>query len=193
MKLLFPSVIHELEVKNFKFIKKELVDFVYKAREEDSYGVQYSNQGGWQSEPEYCNFDNILLSTISKTIKPYFENDVLNMSREIVFDGMWININGKGNYNSSHNHPCCHMAGVFWINTPKNCGTFECQSPHNFNMAGEIMRYTEDFQMRTNSYPSWFFTPQEGKILIFPASLMHKVEANQSDENRISSSFNLLL
>ena len=49
MKLLFPSVIHELKVKNFKSIKMDLINFVYEEREKDSKGLNFSNMGGWQS------------------------------------------------------------------------------------------------------------------------------------------------
>ena len=37
------------------------------------------------------------------------------------------------------------------------------------------------------------FTPSEGKILIFPSSLEHEVKKNESNEDRISYSFNLVL
>ena len=193
MKLLFPTVIHELKVDNFGLIKKGLVEFVYEEREKDSKGLKFSNQGGWQSDFEYCRFDNILLSTVTKALNSYFENDVLDMSKEITCDGLWMNINGKDNFNSAHNHPGCHLAGVFWIQSPKGCGNLELQSPHSFTMFQEMSRYTESFQKKSSAYPVYMFPPTEGTILLFPASIMHKVESNQSDEDRISVAFNLHL
>ena len=191
MRTIFPTVIHEISVRNFGSIKKELIDFVYKAREEDFPGVHYSNKGGWQSKPEYCRVDNILLSIVSDTLNSYFENDVLDMSKEIIYDGLWMNINGKDNFNSAHNHPGCHLAGVFWIQSPKGCGNLELQSPNSFTMFQEMSRYTESFQKKSSVYPVYMFPPTEGTILLFPASIMHKVESNQSDEDRISVAFNL--
>jgi uncharacterized protein (TIGR02466 family) len=35
------------------------------------------------------------------------------------------------------------------------------------------------------------FNPLEGRMLIFPSYLAHQVEPNESDEDRISVSFNL--
>ena len=35
MKLLFPTVIHELKVKNFRSVKKELMDYVYDQYDRD--------------------------------------------------------------------------------------------------------------------------------------------------------------
>ena len=191
MKLLFPTVIHELKVDNFKSIKNDLVNFVYGEREKDPEGLKFSNMGGWQSQPTYKDYDNILLSIVTKTIKSYFNNNVLDMSKEIVFEGLWMSINKKGDYNATHDHPNCHMAGAFWINSPEGCGNFECQSPHSYNYAQEVNVYASDFREKTNSYVSYGFLPIEGSIMLFPASLNHRVTPNQSDEDRISSSFNL--
>ena len=40
---------------------------------------------------------------------------------------------------------------------------------------------------------TYYFTPIEGRILLFPSSLEHEVEENKSDEDRISYSFNIKL
>ena len=191
MKLLFPSVIHELKVKNFKSIKMDLINFVYEEREKDSKGLNFSNMGGWQSQPTYKDYNNILLSTVADTVRTYFNNNVLDMSKEIVFEGLWMNINKKGDYNATHDHPNCHMAGVFWINSPVGGGNFECQSPHSYTSGPEMMVYTSKFREKTNCYPDYWFTPIEGNILIFPAHLNHKVTPHTFDEDRISASFNL--
>ncbi len=193
MRLLFPTVTHQIKVDKFESIKKKLVDFVYKEREEDPHGVNYSNMGGWQSEANYNQFENILLSTVSNALTSYFSNDVLDMEREIKFDGMWMNINKKGDYNATHDHPGCHLAGVFWIQSPKGCGNIELQNPHSFPMGHEMMRYTEDFQKKSNCYPVYMFPPTEGTILLFPACINHRVSPSQSMEDRISVAFNLSL
>ena len=193
MKLLFPTVVHEVTVKNFKSIKKDLVNYVYEQKQRDSQGVSFSNVGGWQSGPSYSNFDNILLTTITETLIPYFSNNVLDMSKKIQYNGLWMNINRKGDYNTSHDHAMCHLAGVFWLKTPKNCGNIHFFSPHSFTHGSEMQRYTEDFQKKTNVYSSYWFSPVEGSILVIPACLIHRVDSNQSDEDRISASFNLEL
>ena len=191
MKLLFPTVIHELKVDNFRSIKEDLVKFVYEEREKDPRGLRFSNMGGLQSQPTYKDYDNILFSTVKNTLMTYFSQNVLDMSKEITFEGLWMSINKKGDYNATHDHPNCHMAGAFWINSPEGCGNFECQSPHSYNCGQEINVYTSDFREKTNSYGSYGFLPIEGSIMLFPASLNHRVTPNQSDEDRISSSFNL--
>ena len=191
MRVIFPTVIHELTVENFKSLKNKLVQFAYEQQKEDLDGVDYSNVGGWQSQPSYNSYDNILCSIVSQTLMPYFKDNVLDMSNEIIYEGLWININKKGDYNATHDHPGCHLAGVFWINSPPGCGNLEMQSPHHFTSSAEMRMYTEEFQKKSNAYPVYEFPPTEGSILLFPASINHRVTANQSDGDRISAAFNL--
>ena len=51
----------------------------------------------------------------------------------------------------------------------------------------------EDFKKKTNCYPGYWIPPKEGTMLLFPASVVHRVHVCQSDEDRISAAFNLAL
>ena len=190
MRLLFPTVFHEISIKNFKSIKRELIDFVYDQRQRDSAGVECSNIGGWQSQDVYHQGDNIIRSTVLKTIQPYFKK-ILRNGGEVELANMWLNINKKGDYNSTHNHPRSHLSGVLWIKTPNHSGHFEMQSPHAFECGHEIGAYNDTFQEKTGSYDYYYLLPTEGNIVIFPSYLNHKVKPNESDEDRISVAFNL--
>ena len=191
MRQIFPTVVHELKMENFKSLKKELVQFVYEEQKKDPEGLRFSNMGGWQSQPTYNTHNNVLLSAISNTLMSYFKNDILDMTKEIRYEGLWMNINKKGNHNATHDHPGCHMAGVFWIHSPGECGLLELQNPHSFSMGTEMMMYTEEFQKKSNAYPVYMFPPTEGSILLFPSCINHRVTVNESDGERVSSAFNL--
>jgi len=203
MRLLFPTIIHEFKLKNFKSIKDDLINFAYQEREKDPEGVILTNRGGWQSRNNYDNYDNILFSTVQKAVTSYFMDGVLNKNTHIVFDGLWININGKGHVNDVHSHPNCNLAGVMWIKTgditskhpngQTSAGDIEFLSPHHYTSAAEYLRYEDEFSRKWNNWPAYWIPPEEGKMLIFPSSLMHKVHANEQDQDRISVSFNLHL
>ena len=105
----------------------------------------------------------------------------------------WIGINKPGSYNSKHVHPTSHLSGVFWIKVPKNSGSIMFHSPEIFNRFQELDCYTDEFCYDSNCYMTHDFTPSEGKILIFPSSLEHEVKKNESNEDRISVSFNMRL
>ena len=192
MRLIFPIALHDISVKDFGSIKKKLIKFVYEQKEKDPNGVTFSNRGGWQSHSSYYSDDNLLISTITKSLTSYFnENNLKKPNKKLAIDALWMNVNRKGDYNNAHHHPRCHLAGVFWIKTPSKCGNLEFMSPHSFTMSDEIMMYSEEFHRRTSYNHGHWVPPQEGTILLFPACLMHKVEPSESDEDRISASFNL--
>ena len=102
-----------------------------------------------------------------------------------------MNINGPGNFNLKHNHPRSNLSGVLWIKVPKDSGSIVFHSPDVFNRYQEMDHYTEEFCYINNCYRRYEFTPDEGKILIFPSSLEHEVLKNESNEDRISYSFNI--
>ena len=56
---------------------------------------------------------------------------------------------------------------------------------------GDNCSYIDEFQKQTNCYYDYKYEPKEGAMIIFPAHLIHKVEENKSNEDRISVSFNI--
>ena len=104
---------------------------------------------------------------------------------------MWININEKGNYNALHNHPHSHISGVFWIKTPDNCGDIVFENPHHFDRYIEIRNLNQEIAEETKNYFGYTFFAKEGSILLFPSDIRHEVQQNNSDEERISISFNM--
>ena len=185
--LLFPTCIHIFEYENFESIKNELVQHVYEEKDKDPKGRILSNRGGWQSR-DFVKDDKIF-SLIEKI---FCELPILN--KEISFSlDCWFNINKKGSYNTKHVHPTSDFSGVFWLKAPMNCGNIVFESPHNFSSFMEIQSYTEKFKNDSGCTDGYFFNPIEGKMLIFPSSLEHEVQPNESDKDRISVSFNIKL
>jgi len=185
---LFPSSVHSIELENFPLVKERVVSYIYKEKEKFPESVVKSNRGGWQSQDTYYKHDNILVQIISGGLS-YMGSSY--KFPEIIIRGLWININNKDNYNCLHNHPGCDLAGVLWINIPKESGNFEFASPHNFIASSVLNSYEENFKLDTYNYPAYKMFPKEGSMLVFPSYLDHMVEPNKSDEDRISISFNI--
>ena len=185
---IFPTCIHSLEIDNFHTYRDQLIKESYQDRDEDPMGRELSNRGGWQSNQMDigdCKSEilkNIIMSSVSK----------LPMSGNFscTIEG-WKNINEPGNFNISHSHPRSHFSGVLWIKTPKNSGNIVFESPEIFNRYRELDSYSDEFRYDSNVYMTYYFTPKEGNILIFPSNLQHEVKENKSNEDRISYSFNI--
>ncbi len=189
---LFPSIVHQLQVENFQ--RDNLIQFVEDEIRKDPQGLERTNRGGWHSHLNYHKYDNPLSCTIVQSLFKYFSNtEIFRDNIEFRITSMWINVNLKGDYNISHNHPNSHFSAVFWVRIPESSGKLEFTSPHGFTHNLEILNYSDDFRNRVNSHTSFYFEPEEGTILLFPASLYHDVSPNESNSDRISVAFNIKL
>ena len=188
---IFPTCVHSLEIDNFDTYKDQLIKEAYQERDEDPIGRKLSNEGGWQSDQ--ININQCKSEILKKIITDSLSGFTPMLEKVSMFVEGWTNINEPGNLNVKHVHPRCHLSGVLWIKTPKNCGNILFETPKFFEKYQELKSYTDEFRLKTNSYENYFFYPKEGKILIFPSSLNHLVEKNESDEDRISYSFNIIL
>ena len=185
---LFPTIIHQFDVNGFDEIQNELIDYAYEFKKKHPDGVIYSNHGGWQSPNFDVNNENDLLQSFIINCLSNFPN----IDKSINFDvDAWININKPGDYNSKHHHPNCHLSGVLWVKAPEECGRIQFQSPVEFQTYTEVQSYTEEFKNSNNYFHTYYFSPIEGRMLVFPSHLQHEVLENKSKEDRISVSFNI--
>ena len=185
---LFPSTLHAYTVKDFD--KTSLLDYIYWEYDNDPEGRTISNRGGWQSSVDYTAEDNPLLDVIENTLGHEFFFRTLK-DKEFHIEDLWININSPGAFNHKHNHPGSVFSGVLWVNAPKDSGQLVLDNPNAFTMWDEMTSYSDEFQKILPVHPAYYMTPTEGMMIIFPSSLYHKVDLNESEENRVSVSFNI--
>ncbi len=191
---LFPSIAHLVEVENYPKVKDRVLKFIYEEQKKDPQGRSLSNLGGWQSQDTYANAenDNILRKIVEGSVYGYFRSsDIWEDGVRIRLNNLWININNRGNSNLFHTHPGSTLSGVMWIKTSPKCGNLLFNSPHKHYAWTEIESFSEKFQREHYSYAYYWCVPHEGNIVIFPSYLSHCVEPSDSDEDRISISFNL--
>lgn len=188
---LFPVLMSCGTNDKFQEVKDSLLSEVEKLRKEDD-GVEITNVGGWQSKDTIGKKTPQIVKYIKDCINESFsESRSPNFDLKYYIVNMWINVNGPGDSNSLHNHPGSDFSGIFWLKTPENSGKVYFNNPHDFTQNIDILTVREEYQDALNIHPSYFYTPQEGSFLIFPSSLMHKVDQNKSNENRISVACNI--
>jgi uncharacterized protein (TIGR02466 family) len=185
---IFPSIISEIQCETYNEVKTDMLTWIYEYSLHNT-GICVSNRGGWHSTSDMhhqASFDKI------KTyIEEHISVGLLMYNCNFKIDAMWININQKGNYNACHDHPGSILSGVFWVKSSDNCGKLTFHSKSSFMEYELIKNIDDDIAKSFNYYEEFEFTPIEGSLVIFPAHLMHDVEPNDSDEDRISISFNL--
>jgi len=184
---LFSSLVFHHQIENFN--KEQLVDYAYSERTKYPRGAANSNVSGWQSEGFYHLTDNPVVETVGAALSKchFFKERVI-----LKLKSLWINVNGKGAFNMEHNHPDCDLAAVIWVQAPENSGKLVFKNPHGFTHH-KMSMYTDEVQARNYQYTAYNFRPTEGSMLLFPSYLNHAVLFNESDYDRISISFNMVM
>lgn len=95
----------------------------------------------------------------------------------------WISLFKNKNYGHTHSHGHVDISGVYYYQTSGDDGDlfFECPVP---NMSSSFM-FFESMAQR------WNHKPEVGKLLLFPGWLRHGISTNNTDNTRISISFNI--
>ena len=190
-RLAFPTVFHEYNFNKKDFKKNKLIDFCYAEKKQNPKGLKRSNRGGWHSRIYNINEDNLISEHLKKGLgKSVFTTLKQTLQVNVTY---WIMINSPNTYNCSHTHPNSHLSGVFWINAPKNSGDLKFINPSNFEAYVELHCYVNQFQLDTNVYESYIYTPTAGKMVSFPSHVTHEVLDNKSNEDRIAVSYNATL
>jgi uncharacterized protein (TIGR02466 family) len=173
----------------------DFTDFCYKQRSLDPDGVYQSNTGGWEMAhssfdefPEFENFKSIL-NTKFKNVFEQYGYDIKN-KYDVQISYFWANINNVGHSNTTHAHLQSFLSGVFYIKVPENSGRI-CFI-RDYKESSLISQYGNPTQNELN-FSSYAYQPEEGQLIIFPSWLPHRVEPNQSNDERISMAFDAKL
>ena len=152
-------------------------------------GVQKSNRGGWHSslfEMPSREFAN-LWSMIDRSVNHFHQQQ--GLSSFVYISDLWFNINYYGSSNVPHTHKGSIWSGVYYIKTPENCGNLGFLNP-NLVSTWDIPKSIMDENAKDNFTQTFFVEPEKNVLYVFPSWLQHFVDANMSQEERISLSFN---
>lgn len=182
----FPTLIWQATLPDEeKKLLSDMKDFILDIKEKNPEGVKKSNFGGWQSG-NYKKFPKAF-----KLIGEKINSTIMNCAKqinvpELSLGSYWCNVNTYGDYNKLHNHRGSILSGVFYVDVPdENMGNIV------FERADDIEYYLPPLKEYNNfTGGRATYTPESGKVLIFPSWLKHQVEGSRSEQQRISISFN---
>ena len=179
---LFPTYLHCID--NIP-ISDELLKYCL-TRPDLDVGNTRSNRGGKQSLN--TNKDSIIKDLIQKIIDESIQKVC---QYELGIQGYWINVNSRDSYNVYHCHPGAALAGVVYLQASEDSGDLVFYHPNAYSMFEESQVYAHDEDLAQHMQMK--VTPQTGLCCIFPAHLMHGVEPNRTQDDRVSVSFNLIV
>ena len=182
----FPTIIYAKDVNlDNRLFENAVIEWAHKDK-----GIKRTNMKGWHSETDMHKIPVFkpLVDELFKMQNEIFKEEFL--TSEPILGNMWANINPSGGYNRPHLHPNSHFSGVYYIKAPKNSGQLIFNDPRTLSQM-----LLPNRKQQTPPPELWRevrLQPIEGRIIMFPAWLMHCVDPNESNDIRISVSFNFL-
>ena len=185
----FPTPIYIKDLPNAGQLNQYLEQAVLKWSQQDK-GVEKTNVKGWHSTTDMNKKEeyNVLTKELFIFADEIFVKEFL--TQRPVMGNMWANINYPGGYNRPHLHPNSLFSGVYWIKAPIKSGNLMVYEPRGG--AQVVMPNRKKGQLPPQLWREVQYEPVAGRIVIFPAWLWHEVKPNESNDIRMSVSFNLL-
>lgn len=186
----FPQQIIVHQDLEFTKIKDNFLNYCELKRKEDPKGRSISNCLGWQSKNIFDNdFVYEYISTsVNQCLVSQFE-----FKPEVSFEvtNFWVNISPKYASNDYHIHNGSSYSGCLYIQCQEKSGEIRLNPSLNCN-AEWMDLLTDQYKDMYHLHSAVDFKPKEGMMLLFPSYLMHKVNNNLEDTERISISFNVI-
>ena len=153
-------------------------------------GVIRTNVQGWHSTTNMHQLSQFkkLVNMLYACQKTIYEQE--HLDSEPFLGNMWANINPPGGMNRAHQHPNSLWSGVYYVKTPKNSGQLKIDDPRS--SAAMVRPNQKKGPVPPRLYRETHYEPIAGRCIMFPSWLMHCVDPNNSNDIRISVSFNFL-
>ena len=186
--LYFPTPIYIADIKH-PTLNQELERDILAWSNRDK-GMIRTNIKGWHSDtnmnelPEYAKLVDMLYSA-QRTIydQEYYES-------EPFLGNMWANINPPGGSNRAHIHPNSLWSGVYYVKAPQNSGQLKIEDPRSVALMSRPKQ--KDVPKPDRLLREHHYEPKTGRLIMFPSWLNHCVDPNNSNDIRISVSFNFM-
>lgn len=125
---------------------------------------------------------NVLKTEIINQVTHYTQS-FTNINFKIDIVECWLTNTAPKEHTVVHSHGHFDISGVYYFKTNKNDGNIYFLNPNTSLMTSHFLA--------SNDYVE--YPPSEGMFILFPGWLYHGVRSNDTDNNRISISFNIKL
>jgi uncharacterized protein (TIGR02466 family) len=183
---LFPTPLFVFNLQQQAELNQQLLETIAQLRQSDP-GRVASNVLGWHSQ------GNLFELAAVQPFKGVVDGAISQVAQEMGYGQVpiraancWANINPKYASNKIHDHANCLFSGVYYVQTPPDCGSLMFYDPRDARTFYKPL--VPNFTMYTADAVA--HAAETGLLLIFPSWLRHGVEPNLSDKERISISFN---
>lgn len=153
-------------------------------------GRTVSNKNGWQSKDIDLSAVQFapLITQLRLRVRDMCDAYAVHKHINFTIENGWININKQGGWNTPH----CHFgtfSAVYYVWAQPNQGTLQLVDRDHIKTSMFNPKTVHSFNGANSSNHT--ITPATGKLVIFPSWVLHYVDDNTTDQNRISIAFNI--
>jgi uncharacterized protein (TIGR02466 family) len=186
----FPTIIYVKDLPNANELNPYLEKHIIEWSNQDK-GVSKTNVNGWHSQTDMNH-----KKEYEPLIKELFQmqNEIIQEERLDIkarLGNMWANINPPGGYNNGHLHPNSLFSGAYYVKAQPNSGRLQLMDPRPGIQ--QVMPARKPGKLPRELWRETYYDAVPGRLIMFPSWLWHKVEPNQSNDIRISVSFNFIM
>jgi uncharacterized protein (TIGR02466 family) len=193
----FPVVIQASEIESATALNEALIADISRIRESvpsskpDTWSCDlYTtiNSGGARdlmSQPPFATLKEIVLGEALKFARSLgLDVD----THPLRFNDFWLNVYGRGHAQEVHTHGKSVVSGIYFVKTPPGCGDTIFHAPMGDTM---LAPPRAEINPLNSSVARW--TPRAGQVVLFRGWLKHSVQANTSEEERVTIAFNTIM
>ncbi len=187
---LFPTIIYIKDLPNANELNFYLEKYIIEWSNRDK-GVSKTNRNGWHSQTDMNHRKEYepLIKELFQMQKEIIQEEYLDIEPKL--GNMWANINPPGGYNQSHIHPNSLFSGAYYVKAQSNSGRLNVIDPRPG--VQQFMPPRKKGKVPRELWRESYYEPVPGRLIMFPSWLWHQVEPNQSNDIRISVSFNFIM
>jgi uncharacterized protein (TIGR02466 family) len=199
MRKLFSTLIDETAMGG-DALRADLERAVWVLSEDDDAGNDWSAREGYPGYTSYASLDDLperfpefaaLKKHLDKAAAKFaaaLHWDMDGLKLEL--DAIWVNVLGEGGHHSGHIHPGSVISGTYYVRVPEGAGRIKFEDPR---LAMMMAAPQVDADAPETARRFVYVTPREGHCLMWESWLRHEVVAGETEEARLSVSFNYAL
>ncbi|MFN4183152.1 MAG: TIGR02466 family protein [Hyphomonas sp.] len=199
MRVLFATRIEDVKIGN-EALREGLARCAWSLEEDDAAGNAWCDAEGYDGYTSYASLDDLperfpefaeLKRHLDKAAAAFAKAHHWDMEGlSLSLDAIWVNILGEGGHHSGHIHPGSVISGTYYVAVPEGAGRIKYEDPR-LAMMMAAPQLTDDAPEEARRFV--YGQPKEGHCLLWESWLRHEVMPGQSEEARISVSFNYAL
>ena len=182
-----PIFVHDFEDAELSEIQSEIssvLPTVKTCYQESPWGDSVETTFDFAGTNDVARFNmNLFLSKINCTVEQYV-NSIRYQGPALVLNESWFNFSKTNGFQFDHTHAGSRISGVYYYQTSDKDGSIRFQNPNPFV-------HFRGFPADGVPNESISYKSKNGRIILFPSWLTHRVNRNLTTNERISISFNL--